>query len=53
MTKNLINWRELSKELAGNDNSIRKNRIPKKYKSKVGELIGLIDDWKKMINYGN
>ena len=46
--KHLINWKQLSIELSGNDNSIRKNKIPKKYKTKVNELLKLIDVWKTL-----
>ncbi len=28
MSKNLINWKQLSIELSGSDNSIRKNNLP-------------------------
>lgn len=34
-SKDLINWRQVSIELSGSDNSIRKNNIPKKYKAKI------------------
>ena len=30
ISKDLINWKALSIELSGSDNSIRKNQIPKK-----------------------
>lgn len=45
--ENLINWKELSRYLAGNETSISRNRIPKKYQSKVNILIGKIKEWKK------
>ena len=41
--KELINWVALSKELAGNRESIRRNLIPAKYKDKVNELIKAIE----------
>ena len=40
--KNLINWKELSLLLAGNEGSIRKNKIPQKYQREVNELIEAI-----------
>lgn len=36
--KDLINYKQLSILLSGNDNSIRKEKTPKKYKAKVEEL---------------
>lgn len=45
--KNLINWKELSRKLAGNETSITRNRIPKKYQSKVDDLIEHIKAWDK------
>lgn len=46
---NLINWKELSRRLAGNETSITRNRIPKKYQSKVDSLILEIEGWEKKI----
>ena len=43
--KSLINWVGLSRKLAGNDTSISKNRIPKKYQGKVDSLISRIKEW--------
>lgn len=43
--KDLINWKELSRRLAGNETSITRNRIPKKYQSKVDSLISVIENW--------
>ena len=45
--KKLINWRELSRLLAGNSDSIRANKIPNKYKDKVNNLEKRIDTWSK------
>jgi hypothetical protein len=45
--KKLINWRELSRLLAGNSDSIRANKIPNKYKDKVNNLEKKIDTWSK------
>ena len=39
----LINWVALSKELAGNRESIRRNHIPAKYSEKVKELLLAIE----------
>ena len=41
----LINWKELSRKLAGNETSISRNRIPKKYQSKVDDLIAHVKSW--------
>lgn len=48
--KDLINWKNLSKNLANNDNSIRRNRIPKKYEIRVDYLIQLLEIWDKDLN---
>lgn len=45
--KNLINWKELSRKLAGNETSISRNRIPKKYLEKVNHLIEHLKAWGK------
>ena len=49
MSKNLINWKQVSIELSGSDNAIRKNQIPKKYESKINRLLKLIELWTKWI----
>lgn len=43
----LINWKELSRTLAGNETSITRNRIPKKYQSKVDSLIATLKEWEE------
>lgn len=43
--KELINYSQLSKFLAKNDNSIRKNSVPEKYESRVRELEELVQHW--------
>lgn len=48
--EDLINWKELSRTLAGNETSVSRNRIPKKYQSKVYSLIETLKDWKKENN---
>ena len=50
MSKDLIKWSELSRKLSGSDNSIRPNKIPKKYKKKVERLIKLLESWKSWAN---
>lgn len=50
MSKNLINWKQVSIELSGSDNSIRKNQIPKKYKRKIDRLLKFIELWQKWAN---
>ncbi len=44
---NLIKWSELSRKLSGSDNSIRPNKIPKKYERKVKRLLRLLEMWEK------
>ena len=46
MSEKLINWKQISIELSGNDNSIRKNQIPKIYQNKVEKLLKLINLWR-------
>lgn len=46
----LINWKELSRKLAGNETSITRNRIPKKYQSKVDSLIDTLKAWEEKIS---
>jgi len=48
--KNLIKWSELSRKLSGSDNSIRPNKVPKKYKNKVDRLIKLLEAWERWAN---
>jgi hypothetical protein len=43
-SKDLINWGELSRRLAGSRMTIRKNNIPKKHKEKIDALIKAIDE---------
>ena len=50
MSKELINWKQLSIELSGSDNSIRKNHIPKKYKAKIDRFLKLVELWRKWSN---
>jgi len=47
---NLIKWSELSRILSGSDNSIRPNKIPKKYERKVKRLLRLLDAWERLAN---
>lgn len=46
--EDLINWKELSRILSGNETSISRNRIPKKYQNKVDSLIETLKAWKKI-----
>ena len=43
--KLLINWAELSRTLAGDRSAITKDRIPKKHKETIENLIKSIDEW--------
>jgi hypothetical protein len=47
---NIIKWSELSRTLSGSDNSIRSNKIPKKYEQKVKRLLRLLDAWERWVN---
>lgn len=44
-TKDLINWSVLSQLLVGKKDILRANRVPKKYKEQVNELLTLLDYW--------
>jgi hypothetical protein len=46
--KNLINWVELSRYLAGNESSVSRTRCPKKYQGKVDSLIDHLNEWGKL-----
>ena len=50
MSKELINWKEVSRILSGSDNSIRSNKCPKKYKKKVDRLIKILEVWIRWSN---
>lgn len=43
--ENVINWKAVSRHLAGNETSIQRNRIPKKYQKKVDELLSVTSEW--------
>ena len=45
--KELINWKNLSKNLTNNDNSVRRGRIPKKYEVRINYLLQLLEIWDK------
>jgi len=49
-TNSIIKWSELSRTLSGSDNSIRPNKIPKKYERKVKRLLHLLDAWERWAN---
>ena len=50
MSKNFLNWKQISIKLSESDNAIRKNKIPKKYKPKIDELLDFLDTWSKNKN---
>jgi len=50
MSNDLIKWSELSRKLSGSDNSIRPNKIPKKYQQKVNRLLWILDLWERWAN---
>lgn len=41
----LINWGELSRQLAGSRSVVTKNRMPKKHEPKVNELREPLKQW--------
>lgn len=41
----LINWGELSRQLAGSRSVVTKNRMPKKHEDKVNELRSKVKEW--------
>jgi hypothetical protein len=43
--KQMINWAELSRTLAGDRSAITKDRIPEKHKETIETLINSIADW--------
>ena len=43
--KELINWKNLSLNLSDSNNSVRKGRVPKKYKVRIDYLIQLLEIW--------
>jgi len=45
--KRFINWAEISKELTNGSDSIRENRIPKKYEGRIEELLSYIKAWEE------
>ena len=49
-SKNLIKWSELSRKLSGSNNSIRPNKVPKKYERKVNRLLWILDLWERWAN---
>lgn len=51
--KDIVNWSALSEKLAGNRDSIRRNRYPSKYNEKINKLIQFVEWWveqKEMIS---
>ena len=49
MSKQYLNWKQISLLLSGSDNAIRKNSIPKKYQYKIDRLLKVIDTWEKWV----
>ena len=45
----LINWGELSRQLAGNRSSITRDRIPKKHQKRIDELLRVVKEWQEKI----
>jgi hypothetical protein len=51
--KELINWGELSRIMAGSRMTIRKNKIPKKHDDKIKELQVFLEKWLESFNGGD
>jgi len=45
----LLNWQELSRLLSGSKGSVRRDRIPKKYREKVLILTSFVEKWEDFI----
>ena len=45
----LIKWSELSRILSGSEQSVRPQKVPKKYRAKVGKLLLLLDEWERTL----
>lgn len=52
-TNTLIKWSELSRKLSGSDNSIRPNKIHKKYQRKVNRLLLILNLWERWAKVPN
>ena len=50
MVKDIINWRALSTKLTGNPENVRRNKIPKRFKSLIKELDDLLVYWEKRVD---
>lgn len=47
----LINWRGLSRELGANSDSVRKGRVPRKYKREVDNMFFFLDMWCRHLDW--
>lgn len=47
--EDLINWKALSRYLAGNDTSVSRTRCPNKYQGNVDILINHLKAWEEKI----
>ena len=43
--EDFLNYKNVSLFLSGNDNSIRRNQVPKKYANRIQELRSKIKNW--------
>lgn len=43
----IINWKQVSRVLAGGTENIRSNKIPKKYEEPVKELTDFTESWEQ------
>lgn len=46
LTKNLINWSELSRHMTGNRGNIRPGKVPYRYKKRIQKLVEAVHEWK-------
>jgi len=48
--KDFFKWNLLSEEISGSDNSVRKEKVPKKYQKDIRNLMLLFEAWRKGLN---
>lgn len=46
--KDIINWKQVSRILAGNETSIRKNKHPQKYARAIDNMLIMLELWDKI-----
>ena len=48
----LINWYEVSRQLSGEGQNIRQNKIPKRYQRQINRLLKILESWVRWVKYG-